>query len=199
MHHMLGTKESICTRIGCSLLSLLSQFNSSLKCSWQPDKLQVTKQMHVGMEPSQTNQTRWEWHYNTFPPSLHLVPFCQLCIPQNSLHALNLFTPTKWTLYSALLTPQPQTTFNGWQARCTFSYWLPGGCLCGDSWTIQSTSSVQLPTLSLWCLSCECPWALARDNTVSLVHSPSLSVCLSICRLDWRYLTKNSFHPWCQT
>ena len=24
------------------------------------------------------NQTRWEWHHNTFTPSLHLVPFCQL-------------------------------------------------------------------------------------------------------------------------
>ena len=109
---MLGTKELICTWIGCSLLPLLSQFNSSLKCSWQPDKLQVTKQMHLGMESSKTNQTRWEWHHNTFPPSLHHVPFCQLCTPQSSLHALNLFTPTKWTLYSALLTPQPQATFN---------------------------------------------------------------------------------------
>ena len=28
---------------------------------------------------------------HTFTPSLHLVPFCQLCTPQNSLHALNLF------------------------------------------------------------------------------------------------------------
>ena len=23
-----------------------------------------------------TNQTKWEWHHNTFTPSLHLVPFC---------------------------------------------------------------------------------------------------------------------------
>ena len=35
--------------------------------------------MHVGMEPSKTNQTRWEQHHNNFTPSLHLVPFCQLC------------------------------------------------------------------------------------------------------------------------
>ena len=47
-----------------------------------------------GMEPSKTNQTR---RHNTFTPSLHLVPFCQLRIPQNSLtltlaysHPLNL-------------------------------------------------------------------------------------------------------------
>ena len=31
------------------------------------------------MEPSKTNPTRWEWHHNNFTPSLHLVPFCQLC------------------------------------------------------------------------------------------------------------------------
>jgi len=47
--------------------------------------------VHVGMEASKTNQTRWKWHHNTFTPSLHLVPFCQLCTPQNSLHALCLF------------------------------------------------------------------------------------------------------------
>ena len=47
--------------------------------------LQVTKkfskgkQAHVGMEPSKTSQTRCERHHNTFTPSLHLVPFCQLC------------------------------------------------------------------------------------------------------------------------
>ena len=34
------------------------------------------------MEPSKTNQTRWEWHHSNFTPSLHLVPFCQLCTPQ---------------------------------------------------------------------------------------------------------------------
>jgi len=36
-------------------------------------------------------------HHNTFTPSLHLVPFCQLC------------KPTKWTHHQrhlALLTPQ---------------------------------------------------------------------------------------------
>ena len=34
------------------------------------------KFLHVGMETSKTNQTRREWHHNTFTPSLHLVPFC---------------------------------------------------------------------------------------------------------------------------
>ena len=37
------------------------------------------KQAHVGMERSKTSQTRRERHHNTFTPSLHLVPFCQLC------------------------------------------------------------------------------------------------------------------------
>ena len=32
--------------------------------------------------PSKINQTRWKWYHNTFTPSLHLVPFCQLCPPQ---------------------------------------------------------------------------------------------------------------------
>ena len=67
------------------------------------------KQVHVGMEASKTNQTRWEWYHNTFTPSLHLVPFCQLCTLQNSLHALSLFIHTEWTRYSALLTPQSYT------------------------------------------------------------------------------------------
>ena len=34
------------------------------------------KQVYVGMKPSKTNQTRWEWHHNTFTPSLHFVKFC---------------------------------------------------------------------------------------------------------------------------
>ena len=41
------------------------------------------------MEPSKTSQTRWERHHNTFTPSLHLVPFCQLCTTKNSTHSLN--------------------------------------------------------------------------------------------------------------
>ena len=47
-------------------------------------KFSERKQAHVEMESSKTNQTRWEWHHNTFTPSLH--PFCQLCTPRNSLH-----------------------------------------------------------------------------------------------------------------
>ena len=58
------------------------------------------------MEPSKTSQTRWEWHHNTFTPSLHLVPFCELMHTKKTLHALSLFTPTKWTRDSALLTQQ---------------------------------------------------------------------------------------------
>ena len=40
-------------------------------------KFSERKQAHVGMEASKTNQTRWEWHHNTFTPPLHLVPFCR--------------------------------------------------------------------------------------------------------------------------
>ena len=45
------------------------------------------KHVHVGMEPSKTSQTRWEWHCNTFTPShwsneyklfvIHV--FCEWC------------------------------------------------------------------------------------------------------------------------
>ena len=41
------------------------------------------------MEPSKTSPTRWERHHNTFTPSLHLVPFCQLCTTRNSTYSLN--------------------------------------------------------------------------------------------------------------
>ena len=33
-------------------------------------KFSEWKQVHVGMEPYKTNQTRWKWHNNTFTPSL---------------------------------------------------------------------------------------------------------------------------------
>ena len=57
-------------------------------------KFSKGKQAHVGMEPSKTSQTRCERHHNTFTPSLHLVPFCQLCTQKNFLHAFSLFTCT---------------------------------------------------------------------------------------------------------
>ena len=51
------------------------------------------------MKPSKKkkpNQTRWEWHYNNFTSSLHLVAFCQLCFVFVTLNlfvfvTLNLF------------------------------------------------------------------------------------------------------------
>jgi len=35
-------------------------------------KFSEWKQVHTGMEPWKTNQTRWEWHHNTFTPSLYI-------------------------------------------------------------------------------------------------------------------------------
>ena len=58
------------------------------------------KQVHVRMELSKTNQTRWEWHHNIYAPSLHLVPFCLLCTPQN--YALCIFICIEWTRYTQL-------------------------------------------------------------------------------------------------
>ena len=56
-------------------------------------KFSKGKQAHVGMEPSKTNQTRCERHHNTFTPSLHLVPFCQLSGLGSSLHITTVRTP----------------------------------------------------------------------------------------------------------
>ena len=56
-------------------------FLSAARLTWQAKvtkKFCGRKQADVGMKPSKTNQTWWEWHHNTFTPSLHLVPFCQL-------------------------------------------------------------------------------------------------------------------------
>ena len=50
-----------------------------------------------------TELRRREWHHNTFTPSLHLVPFCQLCTLQNSIHALSLFTLVFSLCYATLL------------------------------------------------------------------------------------------------
>ena len=48
---------------------------------WANTIIHVThKKAHIGIEPLKTNQTRCEWHHNTFTPSLHLVPFFQLCL-----------------------------------------------------------------------------------------------------------------------
>ena len=83
-------------------------------------KFSERKQVHARMEDSKINQTRWEWHHKTFTPSLHLVPFCQLCTPQNPLHALSLFHMHWWTRYSALLTPQSDT-HKRWPISAMFS------------------------------------------------------------------------------
>ena len=48
------------------------------------------------MEPS---ETRWERHHSNFTLSLHLVSFCQLCIPQNCVLAHNYIS----TRHSAVL------------------------------------------------------------------------------------------------
>ena len=67
-----------------SHLSSLLLFLKKKKQEQVTKKFSEWKQAHVGMEPSKTSQTRWERH-NTFTPSLHLVPFYQLCTTQNSL------------------------------------------------------------------------------------------------------------------
>ena len=44
------------------------------------NKVFWTKTSAFRDEPLRTSQTRWKWQHNTFIPSLHVVPFCQLCL-----------------------------------------------------------------------------------------------------------------------
>ena len=67
-------------------LSSLLPFLKTKIAQTSHKKFSKGKQVHVGMERSKTSRTRWERHHNTFTPSLHLVPFCQLCTTKNSLH-----------------------------------------------------------------------------------------------------------------
>ena len=48
------------------------------------------KHMRVGMEPSKTNQTKWEWHHNTFTKPCAILPSMQTLYMHNTL-----FTPAK--------------------------------------------------------------------------------------------------------
>ena len=76
-----------------TLQTIYLPLSLSYQSSKQTKKTQVTKRdlwmkSSTCREGAIKNQpTRWEWHHNTFTPSLHLVSFCRLCTPQNSLHA----------------------------------------------------------------------------------------------------------------
>ena len=111
-----------------SMLSCFTNHASSLRLPYPPlfsltisknqlkqkQQEQVTKtfsrwkQVHVGMEPSKTSQTRWEWHHNTFIPSLHLVPFCKQCPTKKlSTHSLNEHGTQHCSLHSLPHKRQP--------------------------------------------------------------------------------------------
>ena len=67
-----------------SLLPFLRNNSKKKQQEQVTKKFSKGKQAHVGMEPSKTSQTRCERHHNTFTPSLHLVPFCQLCTQKST-------------------------------------------------------------------------------------------------------------------
>ena len=58
---------------------ILGHYSCVYIAKWTINQLKVEKnlQAHVGMKCSRTNWRRYEWHHNTFTPSLHLVVFCQ--------------------------------------------------------------------------------------------------------------------------
>ena len=62
----------------CDGLNFCELAGNSAVCVYHTShkKFSEEKQVHVGMEDSTINQTRWEWHHNTFTSFLHLVPFC---------------------------------------------------------------------------------------------------------------------------
>ena len=87
--------------------SLLSNFLKKKQQQNKKQQEQVTKkfsewkQAHVGMERSKSSRTRWERHHNTFTPSLHLVPFCQLCTTKKLFtHSLNEHNTQHCSLHS---------------------------------------------------------------------------------------------------
>ena len=56
-------------------------------------------------------------------------------------------------------------------------------------WTL-STSSMQPPTPHFWCLSCESPWSLARDNTVHVIYSKQVYMCSGLGKgVTWERYT----------
>ena len=88
-HTFILYMQSVHLLLSPPLFSLtISKTNSKKKeAQTSLKKVSEGKQAHVGMECSKTSRTRWEQHHNTFTPSLHLVPFCQLYAQQkNSLH-----------------------------------------------------------------------------------------------------------------
>ena len=86
------TLQSVHLLLSPPLFSLTISKNNSKKKKHKQvtKKFSKGKQAHVGMERSKTSRTRWERHHNTFTPSLHLVPFCQLCTTKKLFtHSLN--------------------------------------------------------------------------------------------------------------
>ena len=67
-----------------SCFKILGTLNSLLLMPWTQShkKFSEWKQVHVEMESSKTNQTRWDWHHNTFSCALRRVvkgsAFCGL-------------------------------------------------------------------------------------------------------------------------
>ena len=121
--------------------SLPPLFSSFLKKSTQQKTTGTSrktfpeqKQTHVGMESSKTNQTRWEWHHNTFIiptsyailPTMHTIkhstcslkPFCSVAIKlqpsttQLTLHASQHALHTHTQHYTLHCLPQPSYAHN---------------------------------------------------------------------------------------
>ena len=63
--------------------------------------------MHVGMGPSETSQTRWEWNHNTFTPSLCPVLFCLVFSSQcPSLYHITLLSVPSQKLLQFMSCPE---------------------------------------------------------------------------------------------
>ena len=138
------------------------------------------------MEPSKTSQARWEQHHNTFTPSLHLVPFCQLCTPQTLNMHISLFTPTKlvrWFMHHCGASLSEQCWFNGlsWHANHALSVTARFVTVCCTMSVVSKTSCRQAVQLSMIIATCwQIPAISPVKEATKSTHTLGLSFKLKL-------------------
>ena len=125
------------------------------------------------------------------PQLFHTVPTSwQLCIPQNSLHALSLLICIEWTSYSALLTPQSYT-------------YLP--CPCSSNKISQHNLNSNIPpyrpsivhTLHSFCIQSRCTMLICHaqySNYIAATNNITHSLCTFKCTIYTHHSHPSAFH-----
>ena len=117
----------------CELYNIDLHKSRNQQCT-SHKKFSGGKQVHVGMETSKTNQTRWEWHHNTFTPS-------KTCI-------VNILMNHRFSV--SLGSSQCKTTGTGTNIRCEAagSYWCCPSTDC-ILYTVSWIFTIQINTTSI--------------------------------------------------